>query len=368
MCAQTAAVKGLSTIPPFVYIDPYLTAPPGDARGPPPRNLYEVFARTTLKGPDVLREEASETSGNGAAGAPRRSPAVSVVMPVRDALPYLDECVRSILGQTFADFEFVILDDASTDGSADALRRWSRADARIRLFESREQLGLSGSSNFVVRRARAPLVARMDADDVAHPERLARQVEIFRGRAEVVLVGALSEGIDSRGARVRPRDRWRLARPSLFPPFPHSSAMFRRRVFEEVGGYREECARWEDQDLFLRMTRRGRTAVLPEALISYRYHASNSTGVSPDHSAGVYGLRERCLKEFRAGRDYVGLLGAGGADGASPRARRGALPDGRDAPVGRRRAGDSRAWAPWRQAGPQPARTAHAPDGGVGGT
>jgi GT2 family glycosyltransferase len=269
----------------------------------------------------MLPEATSGKSENASAAAP----AVSVVMPVHDALPYLDECVRSVLGQTFADFEFVVLDDASRDGSTEALRRWARADARIRLFESREKLGLSGSSNFVVRRARAPLVARMDADDVAHPERLARQVEVFRRSPEVVLVGALSEGIDSRGARVRPRDRWRLVRPSLFPPFPHSSAMFRRQVFEEVGGYHELCVKWEDQDLFLRMTRRGRTAVLPEALILYRYHASNSTGAAPDQNARVYGMRQRCLAEFRAGRDYLGLLEAGSANGASPRARAEAL-------------------------------------------
>jgi GT2 family glycosyltransferase len=165
----------------------------------------------------------------------------------------------------------------------------------------------------------------MDADDVARPERLARQVGVFRDNPEVVLVGALSEGIDSRGERVRPRDRWRLVRPSLFPPFPHSSAMFRRSAYEEVGGYREECAKWEDQDLFLRMTRHGRTMVLPEALIRYRYHASNSTGVSPDYNARVYGLREHCLEEFRAGRDYVRLLEAGGTNGASPHARAEAL-------------------------------------------
>jgi len=107
----------------------------------------------------MLSEATSEKSENVTAGAPApRVPAVSVVMPVHDALPYLDECVRSVLGQTFADFEFVVLDDASRDGSTEALRRWARGDARIRLFESREKLGLSGSSNFVVRRARAPLV------------------------------------------------------------------------------------------------------------------------------------------------------------------------------------------------------------------
>lgn len=278
-----------------------------------------MFGLDNLMGSDVPLEETS------AAGAGGGAPAVSVVMPVRNARPFLDESVRSILGQTFPDFEFVILDDASTDGSAEALRRWARADGRIRLFESRRRLGLSGSSNFVVRRARAPLVARMDADDVAHPERLARQREVFLRSTEVVLVGALSEGIDSRGALVRPRDRWRLVRPSLFPPFPHSSAMFRREAFEEVGGYREECVKWEDQDFFLRMTRRGRVVVLPDALLRYRYHASNSTGVSPDHNARVYSLRERCLEEFRAGRDYARLLAPGGLNGSSPKARAEAL-------------------------------------------
>src|SRR5918998_4033201 len=189
----------------------------------------------------MLRSD--EQKGKREVGA---RPALSVVMPVRDARRFLDESVRSILGQTFGDFEFVILDDASSDGSAEVLREWARRDARIRLVESKRRLGLSGSSNAVVREARAPLVARMDADDVAHPERLARQLEVMRADPEVVLVGSLCEGIDASGRRVRPRDRWRLVRASLYPPFPHASVMFRRAAFEEVGGYREDCAGWED--------------------------------------------------------------------------------------------------------------------------
>ncbi|HWS55242.1 MAG TPA: glycosyltransferase family A protein, partial [Pyrinomonadaceae bacterium] len=96
-------------------------------------------------------------------------PRLSVVMPVRNGRAFLDECVRSVLAQTFRDFEFVILDDASDDGTTELLREWARRDARIRVVESARPLGLSGSSNAVVRASRAPLVARMDADDVAHP-------------------------------------------------------------------------------------------------------------------------------------------------------------------------------------------------------
>jgi glycosyltransferase involved in cell wall biosynthesis len=254
-------------------------------------------------------------------------PGLSVVMPVRNARPFLDEAVQSILTQTFRDFELVAFDDASEDGSAEALRGWARRDARVRVVESRRPLGLSGSSEAVVRASRAPLVARMDADDVAHPERLARQVEVLRARPEVVLVGTLCEGIDAAGRRVRPRDRWRLVRASLYPPFPHGSAMFRREAFEAAGGYREDCAGWEDQDLFLRLSRRGRVVVLPETLYFYRYHVSNSTGGSPvEHRARLYGVRRRCFEEFSAGRDYEGVLTEAAAlNGGGPRAGADAL-------------------------------------------
>jgi GT2 family glycosyltransferase len=258
-----------------------------------------------------------EPSFAGGAHPTGRAPRLSVVMPVRNGLPFLDESVRSILAQTFADFELIALDDASTDATLGALREWARADSRVSVYHSARRLGLSGSSNFVVERARAPLVARMDADDVAHPERLARQFEVMRGRPDAVLVGTLSEGIDAVGRSVRPRDRWRLLRPSRFPPFPHGSAMFRRAAFDAVGGYREECAAWEDQDLFLRLARRGRVLILPDALYYYRYHDSSATiGATLEGRARIFAQRQRCLAEYRAGRDYAGLL-AGAAAAAS---------------------------------------------------
>src|SRR5258705_2817877 len=106
----------------------------------------------------------------------KADPQISVVMPVHNALPFLDESIRSILEQTLKDFEFVILDDASTDGSTELLHEWLRRDTRIQLHQSRKRLGLSGSSNAVVAKAQARIVARMDADDVAHPDRLRRQL------------------------------------------------------------------------------------------------------------------------------------------------------------------------------------------------
>src|SRR4051794_20662021 len=98
-------------------------------------------------------------------------PKVSVVMPVHNAMPFLDIAVASILGQSFEDFEFVILDDASTDGSTERLREWAARDPRIRLIEEKRNLGPALSSERVAVAARAALVARMDADDISHRDR-----------------------------------------------------------------------------------------------------------------------------------------------------------------------------------------------------
>ena len=205
------------------------------------------------------------------------NPLLSVVMPVYNALPFLGESIKSILEQTLSDFEFVILDDVSTDDSVELLREWARRDKRIHLYESKKRLGLSGSSNAVVSKARASIVARMDADDIAHPDRLRRQWNIIEGRPDVAVVGTLCNGIDATGREVRPRDRWRLVRRSVYIPFPHGSAMFRREVFDQVDGYDEEAAGGEDQDLFSRMAARGRVLTLPDVLYSYRYHSNNAT-------------------------------------------------------------------------------------------
>jgi len=218
------------------------------------------------------------------------NPLISVVMPVHNALPFLSESIRSILAQTLTDFEFVILDDASTDGSLELLREWSRRDQRIQIHESKTRLGLSGSSNAVVLKTRAPIVARMDADDIAHPDRLRKQWDVIASCPDVAVVGTLCNGIDATGREVRPRDRWRLVRRSNYIPFPHGSAMFRREAFDQVGGYDEKSVRGEDQDLFSKMATCGRVLTLPDVLYSYRYHSSNATllngtrAVAEDHS------------------------------------------------------------------------------------
>jgi glycosyltransferase involved in cell wall biosynthesis len=253
-------------------------------------------------------------------------PAVSVVMPVHNGLPYLDDSIGSIVSQTFEDFELLILDDGSTDGSGAVLHRWADTDRRIRVFEQPQALGHVASSNCITSKATAPIVARMDADDVSHPDRLRRQSEVFQRDADVALVGTLSDGIDSNGRRTRPRDRWRVFSGSSLVPFPHGSSMFRRAVFDELGGYREGCEPWGDQDLFWRMADRGRVVVLPDALYRYRYHVSTTTlAFSEADAVRATDLRDRCLAERRAGRDYTHLLEAAGRKDTQGKAAPGAL-------------------------------------------
>jgi glycosyltransferase involved in cell wall biosynthesis len=246
-------------------------------------------------------------------------PPLSVVMPARNALPYLDSSLESILGQSFGDFEFVIRDDGSTDGTTEALRAWAARDRRIRLFEG-PQLGLAGSSNWVVRKARSPLVARMDADDVARPDRLERQVALLRDSPDVVLVGSLADTIDGDGRRIRPADFWRVARRSCFPPFPHTSITFRRAAFDAVGGYRAQCEYWEDLDFFLRMAERGRIAVIADDLVSHRQSRVSSRQVPADEERieDAVDRMYQCLAVYGRGGRYEPLLAR---EPAAPAAR-----------------------------------------------
>lgn len=133
-----------------------------------------------------------------------------------------------------------------------------------------------------------------------------RQWKIIESRTDVALVGTLFEGIDAEGRRVRRRDRWRLARKNVFPPFPHGSVMFRRDIFEELGGYHVECDLWEDQELFLRIRKRATVLVLTDVLYYYRFHVDNATTSRPiERIALAYSVRHQYLEELRRGRDYT---------------------------------------------------------------
>ena len=234
---------------------------------------------------------------------------LTVALPVHNGMPHIEESVRSLLAQSFADFELIIGDDGSDDMTGDVLARLASEDDRIRLLRRDGKSGPAAAANWVISHARAPLIAIAHADDIAHPERLRRQVELFLDHANVVLVGALNIGIDADGRIVHPPNLWRIAFPTSFAPMAHSSIMFRRAAFEAVGGYRQAADCWEDLDLYWRLSRRGRILVIPEILTRYRY-----SGISLRERAQVEGLEQslermyRSVALFQKGDDYDFLL------------------------------------------------------------
>jgi GT2 family glycosyltransferase len=230
---------------------------------------------------------------------------LSVIMPVRNAAPFLDASIASMLGQTMADFEFVILDDASTDGSLDIVRAWARRDARIRVVECPTPLGLAGAADRVMREARGAICARMDADDLSDPERLATQWAALDAHPAASIIGTLWRGIDSAGREVRPSDRWRLLRHTTFAPFPHGSIMFRREWGLKIGGYREICPHWEDLDFYIRLVRLGPIYVVARPLYSYRFHSAMSTAT---RAVQAVELMYHCMDLIGRGEDYEEVL------------------------------------------------------------
>src|SRR4051794_6460824 len=173
------------------------------------------------------------------------SPAVSIIMAVYNAEEFLAAAVESILAQTFRDFEFIVIDDGSTDRSAELLRKYAEKDNRLRLI-SRPNKGLTASLNEGVQLARGELIARMDADDVARADRLQIQVDYLRAHPEVVLLGGAYELIDGAGRMLTtirpPSDDATLQEHALSgrTPICHPLAMMRRDAVIRAGGYDEE--------------------------------------------------------------------------------------------------------------------------------
>jgi len=204
------------------------------------------------------------------------APTVSVVMPVYNTEAYLTDSVGSILGQTFLDWELICVDDGSSDGSLEILRRYELADSRVHVITQ------SHSGNYRARSAgmalaRGRYIAAMDSDDVALPERLRRQVDYMESHPECVGLGAAVKVVgpdlmpisDARKALDHETiDRQVLGGDGAAIPQP--VAMFRTEAVRRVGGYRDEVFLQGDTDLYLRLAEIGRLANLPDILLLYR--------------------------------------------------------------------------------------------------
>jgi glycosyltransferase involved in cell wall biosynthesis len=200
-------------------------------------------------------------------------------MSVYNGERFLAAAIDSVLAQTFGDFEFLILDDGSTDGTAQILRDYGFKDARIRPI-IRENRGLVASLNQLLEEARAPLIARMDADDICRPERFALQVAFLEANPDHGVIGSWSEDIGEEdqswpiGGADQPLTHAEFLHNIRFggPLLVHPGVMYRRELVRAQGGYHKAFLHCEDLDLWLRLASVTRIANLPLRLIRYRHY------------------------------------------------------------------------------------------------
>ncbi|MBD2028357.1 glycosyltransferase [Leptolyngbya sp. FACHB-711] len=212
---------------------------------------------------------------------------VSVVLPVFNAENFIAKSVRSILNQTFTNFEFLIIDDGSTDRTFDIIRSLENEDSRIRIFRTSNR-GIVDALNFGILHSSGKYIARMDADDIALPQRFEKQVDFLDKNSNYVIVGNSIGAIDQRG-----RFLGNFITGQLGPFSPgedevsrilnvgafllHPTVMYRKDVALRIGGYRKEYEWIEDADFYNRIIKEGFAYCLPEVLLHYRVHLKSVT-------------------------------------------------------------------------------------------
>lgn len=213
-----------------------------------------------------------------------RNPEVSVLMSCYNGSRWLHEAIVSVLAQTFENFEFVLVDDGSTDETWNIIQSYCARDERI-VAISKKNTGLPDSLNVGIAHAKGAWIARLDADDLCEPTRLEEQVNFVRNHPEVVLLGTGFVEIDEQGRFIKkhlyPSGHrklvWHLEHLRRF--FPHSSAFYRVDVVRQVGGYNSRIRRnvhlpahAEDWRLWLELALRGKIACLPKPYVRIRKH------------------------------------------------------------------------------------------------
>jgi cellulose synthase/poly-beta-1,6-N-acetylglucosamine synthase-like glycosyltransferase len=251
-------------------------------------------------------------------------PAISIVMPFRDAAATLPACLASIARQRRGDYELLAIDDGSADESAALVARAARADARVQLLQP-GRVGLVAALNLGLAQARAPLLARMDADDLMHPDRLALQAAHMQEHPAIGLLGTRVALFPRRLVRDGYREYVRWQNSCLSPaeianniyvesPFAHPSVMLRRADLAALGGYADGPFP-EDYDLWLRMHQAGLAmARLPRVLLAWREGPGRTSRTDPRYARAAFdALRARFLAadpRLRRGRPLV-YWGAG---------------------------------------------------------
>ncbi len=216
-------------------------------------------------------------------------PLVSVIMPVYNAVPFLRQAIDSILGQTYKNFELIIIDDCSTDGSWEMIKKYeNKFPRRIKIIRTEKNLNRGGDScaNLGIEIAKGKYIARMDADDISVPERIEKQVRFLEKNPDVFLLGSNAFVIDKTGnimgEKLEPQTSMAIYKSYLrFHPMIHPSTMFRRLIEGQKFFYQIKYNANNDYNTFFKLICQGhKFANLKEKLVYYRIHDSNDTFVN----------------------------------------------------------------------------------------
>lgn len=204
-------------------------------------------------------------------------------MPVYNGEKYLEAAIRSILNQSFKDFELIIINDGSIDSSRTIVEEIAKNDSRVKLFNI-SNIGLVGALNFGLSACKYDYVARMDADDISLPYRFELQFDFLQKHPEVAVVGGQTTIINADGivksSGHYPNNSFEVSQlASLGSPVAHPAVMYRKKVVLEVGGYRDEFKHAEDYDLWLRILKKFQITNLKETILLYREHDTNVSKV-----------------------------------------------------------------------------------------
>lgn len=214
-----------------------------------------------------------------------QDPLVSVVMPSYNSKKFISRAIESILNQTFVRFELIIINDCSTDDSLKIIQSYAKKDKRIRIISNRKRLNIAGALNKGIRSAKTDLIARMDADDISNPDRLLLQYKLISSSNRIAAVGANIIIMDCNEHETAIR-RYPVSSKEMkrclfrYSPFAHPVVMFKKHIFEEIGGYNRKYSPTEDLDLWFRMGVKYEFGSIPEALLRYRVYEKSSSNQS----------------------------------------------------------------------------------------
>ena len=228
-------------------------------------------------------------------------------MPVYNGEKYLAEAIDSILGQTFADFEFIIVDDGSQDGSAEIIREYLRRDGRVRLIQLETNGGQADAQNRAIAESRGEYIALMDCDDVSLPGRLQTKLDFLQSHPELGLLGARVQFVDQDLQHVSAKDyplrhaEIVLRLLMLDAAMSGAAVMMRREVWEQAGPFERWPMSTQDTDFYTRAVSKTRCANLPERLYLYRQHGNNMSGKNvPRRIDAAQTIRRRWLQRVGA--------------------------------------------------------------------